>query len=139
MNSQLSKKDFVTCGLVGWCLEVFWTGTGSLFRGDPSLKSNTSLLMFPIYALAAFLKPLYKLIADKPVAFRGTVYALCIYAVEYTSGSILKKLGACPWNYEQAKYNIKGIIRLDFAPAWFTVGLLYEKLLNPIQSRSHTN
>ena len=29
----------------------------------------------------------------------------------------------------KSKYNIKGIIRLDYAPAWFGAGLLFEKLL----------
>ena len=26
------KKRFIFCGLVGWCLEIFWTGLKSLQR-----------------------------------------------------------------------------------------------------------
>ena len=33
----------------------------------------------------------------------------------------------CPWDYSDAKYNIDGLVRLDFAPAWFILGLVFEK------------
>lgn len=133
----MSKRDFITCGLAGWCLEVFWTGSINCFHNDYSMAANTSLLMFPIYSLAAFIKPLSKIMSDSPLIFRGTVYTLCIYLVEYTCGSILKSLNICPWNYSQAKYNIKGLVRLDYAPVWFIAGILFEKLLNATDSRGY--
>ena len=34
----------------------------------------------------------------------------------------------CPWDYSQCRANIHGLIRLDFAPLWFAVGLLFEQL-----------
>ncbi len=135
----MTKKDFITCGLAGWCMEVFWTGSISCLHNDPSMTANTSLLMFPIYSLGALIKPISKFLSGTPAVFRGTVYTLCIYIVEYASGSILKSAGICPWNYNHAKYNINGLIRLDYAPAWFTVGLLFEKLLNTTESGSHAD
>ena len=134
----MTKKDFITCGLAGWCLEVFWTGSISCLNNDPSMSATTSLLMFPIYSLGAFIKPISRFLSGTPVIFRGTVYTLCIYAVEYASGFVLKSIGICPWNYSHAKYTINGLVRLDYAPAWFTVGILFEKLLNPVESRCHT-
>ncbi len=63
---------------------------------------------------------------------RGTVYMLCIYAAEYTTGSLLKKWDACPWDYSRSKWNYRGLIRFDYAPAWFCAGLFYEKLLGRV-------
>lgn len=126
---QTANTDFLKCGVTGWCLEVLWTGFINMCHKDKTLTSKTSLLMFPIYGLAAFIKPIHKLIKDKSILFRGSLYTLIIYATEYASGHFLKKHDMCPWDYSKSKYNIKGIIRLDYAPAWFAVGLLYEKLL----------
>ncbi|BBF41545.1 hypothetical protein lbkm_0225 [Lachnospiraceae bacterium KM106-2] len=54
---------------------------------------------------------------------------LSIFGVEFVAGTILKHFDACPWDYSKAKYNVKGVIRLDYAPVWFVAGLLYEKIL----------
>lgn len=124
-------KKYLICGLTGWCLEVFWTGIGSALKKDKKLSSNTSIWMFPIYATAIIIEPLNQLLRKKkrnPIE-RGAVYALCIFATEYTSGSLLKKIDCCPWDYSDSKFNIKGVIRLDYLPAWFATGLIYEKIL----------
>ncbi len=134
----MTKQDFIKCGIAGWCLEVLWTGGISCLNHDLSMTSSTSLLMFPIYGLGAFIKPISSFLSGNTILFRGAFYMVCIFAAEYTTGSILKSLGICPWNYSNAKYNINGLVRLDYAPVWFTVGLLFEKLLNPTECRSHT-
>lgn len=52
-----------------------------------------------------------------------------IFDVEYISGGLLKLLlGTCPWDYSKCVHSINGLIRLDFIPVWFTVGLLFEKV-----------
>lgn len=122
-------KQFCKCGITGWCLEVFWTGLGNLMHKDKKMSCNTSLIMFPIYGLAFIIKPLSKKLEKRNVMVRGTIYAAGIYGIEYLSGVLLKKKEMCPWDYSKCKYNIKGVIRLDYAPVWFTTGLLYEKLL----------
>lgn len=45
----MMKSNFIKCGMIGWCLEVAWTGLGSLLRHDPKLTGVSSLTMFPIY------------------------------------------------------------------------------------------
>lgn len=87
--------------------------------------------MFPIYGMASLIQPIHKLIKNTNVFFRGVVYTTCIFATEYGTGKFLKKKHCCPWDYSDAKHNIKGIVRLDYAPLWFIVGLFYEKVLNP--------
>ena len=54
----------------------------------------------------------------------------CIFGAEYLSGSFLKRCGCCPWDYSHARYNIRGVIRLDYAPFWFAAGLFFEKILS---------
>lgn len=122
--------NFVLCGFIGWCMECFWTGLDALRKHkDKTLTCHTSVWMFPIYGMAACLDPLCKKLKNHSALFRGGTYALFIYIAEYISGIILKKHGACPWDYSKAKLNYKGVIRLDYAPAWFFAGLLFEKVL----------
>lgn len=90
---------------------------------------KTSLWMFPIYGMAALIKPLYRRIQNFPLLLRASVYSFLIFIGEYVSGSILKKYDVCPWNYSKARTNIKGVIRLDFTPCWMVAGLIYEKIL----------
>lgn len=123
-------KNFFTCGLLGWCLEILYTSAESMKNHDIRLKGNTSLWMFPIYGLAAFFQPLAALLKDKPLFLRGSIYTICIFVTEFVTGELLKKKHACPWDYEKAPLNIDGVIRLDYAPFWFGTGLLYEFILN---------
>lgn len=125
----MMKNKFILCGTLGWCMEIIFTGLGSLKNHEHRLTSRTSIWMFPIYGMACFLRPLCRLMKGKSLLLRGSVYTCCIFAGEFVSGSLLKRHGACPWDYSRAKYNIKGLVRLDYAPLWFGAGLLFEKII----------
>ncbi|MCL2416185.1 MAG: putative ABC transporter permease [Defluviitaleaceae bacterium] len=118
--------NFLIYGALGWCLEVLWTGLGSLIKKDTRLTSTTSIWMFFIYGMAAFLEPIIRLVIDLPLIARGGIYVLCIFAVEYITGRIMKSLNICPWDYSGARFSVHGVIRLDYAPVWFFCGLLFE-------------
>ncbi|MCL2170945.1 MAG: putative ABC transporter permease [Defluviitaleaceae bacterium] len=123
--------NFLIYGALGWCLEVFWTGLCSMFRRDARLTSKTSIWMFFIYGMAAFLEPLIRGISHWPLVLRGSIYALCIFAFEYLIGRLMMRVKICPWDYTGARFAIHGVIRLDYAPLWFICGLLFEfTLLN---------
>lgn len=107
-------------------MEVMWTGLASLIKRDFTAKSTTSIWMFFVYGSAAFFTPLIELISPMPVLVRGLIYAVCIYAVEYGVGMTLRQLKMCPWDYSEAKTSVQGVIRLDYAPLWFGVGLFFE-------------
>lgn len=124
------RNNFLKCGVAGWCMEVLWTSVTNVKSTDKRLIGNTSLWMFPIYGMAAVIAPVSKFFQRKNVIIRGSIYTFFIYFVEFTTGSILKKKNCCPWDYSKSKYNINGVIRLDFAPLWFMVGLFYEKMLS---------
>ena len=121
-------KNFLRFGILGWCMEIIFTSLHSIQRRDKTLTGNTSLWMFPIYGMGAFLVPLSSLIKKWHIALRGLTYAILIFSVEFFSGRFLKKRDACPWDYSRSKWNIYQVIRLDFTPYWIGVGLLFEKL-----------
>lgn len=123
-------KHLFICGVTGWCMEIIFTSAGSLiFSHDYTLMGHTSILMFPIYATAAFILPLYQKISFFPIWLRASFYAILIFMVEFSSGMLLKSLGICPWNYEHAAWNLAGVIRLDYFIFWCIAGVIFEKIL----------
>jgi uncharacterized membrane protein len=121
-------KRFVIYGLLGWIIEIFWTGMGSLLKGNLMLSSFTYLWMFPIYGSAVFLEPVHDNIKVLPWYVRGGIWVVIILSIEYITGWILMSLlGSCPWDYSNVTpYHIQGLIRLDYIPAWFSAGLIFE-------------
>lgn len=131
--------DFCRCGMAGWCLEVLATSAESVLAGDWRLMGRTSLLMFPIYGCGAVLPRIAEWVDDwigegfaHPVdqmIRHGMLYMVLIFVGEYASGSWLRSLGVCPWDYTGTWASVGGLIRLDFAPVWFGTGLLFEKIV----------
>ncbi|MFZ5943089.1 MAG: putative ABC transporter permease [Bacillota bacterium] len=130
-------KKFVFYGLLGWIVEIIWTGLGSLLKGEWTLDSHTYLWMFPIYGLAVFLEDIYLEIKDNKWWIRGLIYMSLIFAMEFLTGFLLHSLiGACPWDYSgDTPFSVRGYIRLDYAPVWFAAGLLFEQVYERIVSR----
>ena len=122
--------NFIHCGLLGWCLEIIFTAFHSFRRRDLKLSGATSVWMFPIYGLAAFLAPICRLLKGRNFLFRGLVYTGIIFSAEFCTGTLLQKRDLCPWNYARSRWNLGKVIRLDYAPCWFISGLLFERLLS---------
>lgn len=122
-------KNFLKCGLAGWCIEIMFTAVGALRRRDMTLKGNTSLWMFPIYGCAAALAPISRLLYKKAAWFRGLTYMGLIFFIEFFAGRFLRRRSLCPWDYGRSRWNVSRVIRLDYAPCWFAAGLLFERLL----------
>lgn len=124
-------RNFLRCGLTGWCMEIIFTAMDSLRRRDLKLKGTTSIWMFPIYGCAAFLAPISRILRNKPFWVRGISYMSLIFSAEYLSGSLLRRHALCPWDYARSRFHVNRLIRLDFAPFWFGAGLLFERILLP--------
>jgi uncharacterized membrane protein len=122
-------KDFLICGLAGWCMEIVFTALGSFSQNDLRFIGNTSLWMFPIYGMASLIGPIYEKIGDMPTILRSLIYGVCIMLGEFVSGSILRLFAACPWDYSNALYNFQGLVRLDYLPFWMAAGLVFERLI----------
>lgn len=131
-------KNFLKCGLAGWCLEILFTAVGALRRRDMTLKGNTSLWMFPIYGCAAVFAPISRLLRKKSVWFRGFTYMSIIFSTEYFAGRMLRHRSLCPWDYGRSRWNLSRVIRLDYAPCWFGAGLLFERLLGTYKAAQDT-
>ena len=131
MNMKLNLwKRFLIYGCIGLVLEVTYTGLDSLLRGDFSMAGKTFLVMLPIYGLAVALEPFHRALISYPWWLRGLTYLALIWAIEYSSGSILQfLLGSCPWHYRDS-LNINGFITLKMAPEWFCAGLGFEYVHN---------
>ncbi len=121
--------NFMHCGLLGWLLEIGFTAFHSFRKRDFRLSGATSLWMFPIYGLAAFLAPVSRAMRNCNLICRGLVYTGIIFAGEFVTGKWLSRRELCPWDYGRSKWNLSNVIRLDYAPCWFAAGLLFERLL----------
>jgi len=122
-------KRFLLYGCAGWVMEIFFTGASSaLFERDRSATAKTYLWMHPIYGAAGLaLEALRRRLRFLPRMVRAAAYLPIIYAAEFSSGWLLcRVLGRCPWDYGQRGLNYKGLIRLDYAPAWYAAALLFE-------------
>ncbi len=133
-------KRFAAYGVLGWCGEIVWTALrGKLTGRQPGweLHGTTSLWMFPIYGLIAPLyEPAHDALRQCPLLARGLAYTTGFFAVEYCSGWLLRRVvGIAPWDYSgETPWHVHGLIRLDYAPVWFVVGLALE----PVHDRLMT-
>lgn len=132
---------FLVYGLLGWCLEILFTGvSNALWQRDRSATGKTYLWMLPIYGLGGLaLEALHHGLAAAHAGWfvRGLAYLAAIYAFEFTSGWLLRHLvGRCPWDYTGRGVNVRGLIRLDYAPAWFACGLFFEQVQTMLDAAS---
>ena len=129
---------FICYGLLGWAIEIVWTAAGSAIfapaagRARWALAGRTYLWMFPIYGSMAFLyEPLHDALRPWAWPLRAMAYAAGFLAVEYAAGWLLRRAtGTCPWDYakrpQPSRWQVGGLVRLDYAPAWAVLGLALE-------------
>ncbi len=117
-------------GMLGWCLEVAFTGVSRfLHERDLRLTGHSYLWMLPIYGLGGgLLEVTHDLLAAQSIWLRGVVAMVAIFAVEYSSGFTIRRLvGHSPWNYYgRTRWQLHGLVRFDYAPFWLAVGLGFE-------------
>jgi len=127
---NMLKSHFLIYGFIGLIMEVLWTGFWSLLSGNFALTGHTYIWMFFIYGLAVFLEPIHDQIRGWNFFSRGFTWAILIFSIEFVTGYGLQLIvGECPWDYSKStNLTLLGLIRYDYFPAWFIVGLLFEKL-----------
>lgn len=120
-------------GLLGIAIEIVWTAVyDKVFNKKPGwdLAGVTYIWMIPIYGCTVlFFEPLHSLLDSQLVVWywRGLIYMNGIFLIEYVFGKLLEKLGKCPWDYEkETTFHFQRVIRLDYIPVWFTLGLILE-------------
>lgn len=101
-------RNFLICGLTGWCMEILFTSAGSLARHDGRLIGQTSLWMFPIYGMAACIGPVYAKIKKLPGTsarqhlYSGYFFIRVLKRVSLKAASLLplglqQRQGKCQW------------------------------------------
>jgi uncharacterized membrane protein len=133
---------FLIYGLIGWVIEVCFTGFhAAVFHHDRSATAKTYLWMHPIYGGAMLLLELMGQqlrLMNVPWLARASIYVAFIYAVEFGTGYLLRRfIGRCPWDYGNARLAVKGLIRLDYAPAWFLAALLFDPMRIALEAALH--
>lgn len=128
MGKSMFLRRYIIYGLIGICLEIFWTGLESLLNKNYTMEAKTSVWMFFIYGLAVFFEPIHHKIKGLNPMIRGSLYMIIIYTVEFLTGGVLKIiLGVCPWNYADWG-SIYGLITLSFMPVWSALGFIFERI-----------
>lgn len=128
VENKSMVRRFLIYGLVGWSMEIIWTGLHSMVTGDLTLQGYTSIWMFFIYGCAIFLEPIHDTISRWRWPIRGLIWVVIIWGIEYTSGSIfVNVLGVSPWFYT-GPFAVDNLVRIDYAPAWFAAGLIFERI-----------
>ncbi|MDO8571491.1 MAG: hypothetical protein Q7R79_02335 [bacterium] len=116
---------------IGLGMEVAFTATRNvLFRKNKSGMGYSSIWYAPLYACApVFFFLFHTWLFAFPWFLRGLLYVASIFAVEYCGMSALRiLLGKSPSEseYRRSRWNIHGLIRLDYAPLWFLAGFAFE-------------
>lgn len=117
-------------GAVGVAAEVLFTAFAAP-SGGLRLVGFSYAWMLPIYMLLypGFLL-LTPVLGRRPWWLRACAYALGIMLVEGLTGLALKAvLGEAPWEagYRTARWNVLGVVRLDYFPVWAAGALVFER------------
>ena len=108
------------------------TGAAGLFstERDVAAPARTYLWMYPIYGAGGLaLEQIRRRVRPFPRMLRAAAYVPAIFAIEAATGALLRRLiGACPWDYTGRRAHVRGLVRLDYAPLWYLVGLTFELL-----------
>ena len=129
-------RNFFICGLAGWCMEIVFTSFGTFYTEIPVFWGKPLCGCSPSMVWQLSLIQYMKKIKYWPFLLRGCFYATSIMLGEFLSGSLLRFLGVCPWDYSGTPYNIAGIVRLDYFPFWVVAGLAFEVLLRFLDERN---
>lgn len=109
---------------------------------DRRLAGHSSLWALPMYATAIYLMESLKarLLAQHcPLPVRLMAYTVFIYLWEFSWGAGLRVLGACPWDYSGYRYNLGGLVTLEYALPWAVAAFLAEQhvIRNTLRIRLH--
>lgn len=97
---------------------------------DSRLAGHSSLWALPMYATAIYLMESLRaqlLARQCPLAARLTAYTVFIYLWEFSWGAGLTLLGACPWDYSGFRYNLGGLVTLEYALPWALAAFIAEQ------------
>lgn len=118
-------------GMLGFAYEIVFTSLWDFVASNFTnfkFKGYSSLWSFLIYGSCSFCgEQVYFYTKNRFSAFlRGLIYIQMAYTWEFIGGLILNQFSARTWDYTHYKYDVMGLIALEYAPLWFCSGLLQE-------------
>lgn len=136
-------------GLHGFFDEILFTSLFTFVESnflDWRFRGHSSLWSFFMYGFGSFvIERLYLRWKDKwylPMPVRATMYVLWVYLWEFSCGMVLRYFTARPWDYSNRRWNLCGLITLQYFPAWFVASVyqefVAEYLLTLSRDTSHT-
>ncbi|XP_053328613.1 transmembrane protein 229B-like [Spea bombifrons] len=123
---------FYIYAIHGYVCEILFTAACDFAAtGDWKFQGITSIWALFIYGSAMLGIERMYLALRSCLGFlpRALLYTLWVYVCEFTSGWLLKGMGACPWDYSHFHYNYHGLVTLEYAPFWFMGCVILEKVL----------
>jgi hypothetical protein len=124
---------FGVYGVLGWGIEVCFTAFKDLVtgKGDRRLTGESYVWMFPVYGAGGLAgEVVHRAMRDRPVWERAGAYALTFWAVEASTGEVMRRtLGDIPWGESYRGHRDQvgdGHIRLFWGPNWAVAGLALE-------------
>uniref|UniRef100_A0A3B1KA38 Transmembrane protein 229B-like n=1 Tax=Astyanax mexicanus TaxID=7994 RepID=A0A3B1KA38_ASTMX len=112
------------------CEVVFTAAWNWYYTRDRRLSGYTSLWALLIYSSAIFIMEFISAKLHQrhcPLLLRLAVYILFIYLWEFSWGFMLRLLQACPWDYSDFRYNLIGLVTLEYAVPWALAAFLAEQ------------
>lgn len=98
-----------------------------------ALRGHSSLWSFLIYGFGTFFlaETVYFSLVKRRVhlILRLLVYIILTYLWEFACGITLRCLGVRTWDYSNFKYNLMGLVTLEYAPFWAIAGLGFEYII----------
>jgi len=132
---------FFVGSLFGWAIELLWRRFFS--KNNPERKwLNPGFLngpYLPLYGLSLCTLFSLSFLNVSGISERWlretilfTMMALCITAMEYIAGLIfIKGMHIKLWDYSKNKFNIQGIICLQYTFYWYILSAVYYFLIHP--------
>lgn len=135
MSPGLFLVHTLLVACVGVTMEIVFTAILDRDKHGWRLMGQSYIWMIPIYMMVY---PGIVLLAPHlgpwNIFLRGAAYVALIFAGEYVSGWLIRKVtGQVPWDYSGRKWAVHGLIRLDYAPAWFCAALLFEGVVRVLR------
>ncbi|XP_019634975.1 PREDICTED: transmembrane protein 229A-like [Branchiostoma belcheri] len=132
---------FCFYGMHGFLDEVVFTMLYDCVTKAPDarLTGYTSIWSFLIYGSCRIMVErlgyvyLY-LQCGVPTRYRVALYLVIAYTWEFVAGLILRQFGACSWDYSHYRFNVMGLITLEYAPGWLILGLYQDVMASYLLS-----
>ncbi|KAM4692800.1 transmembrane protein 229b-like [Discoglossus pictus] len=116
----------------GYVCEIIFTSAWDFYHTSSwKLIGLSSIWAFFIYGTAIFIiEKMYFLLHTRCNIFlRCLIYTLWTYAWEFSTGYILKRCNACPWDYSHFPGSIMGLITMEYAIPWFFACMIAERVV----------